>query len=330
MIIKVSSISYKCILLPLIALLWSVVIFCAYDNVWMFFCCLLAYIVQLGCISFLPDSCDSKISLDSEDVNLQDKLLQTDKNSKNKRTIFIILFILLIFVDLFPFLAMGESFCMLLHIPVYEGGVLSFLMSIFIIGILCCIFYLIVRINPKQEFFENLNFEKDRIAKQAKEREKQETQNQLRIEKYGQNYQTIPTKYNELIVSEEKRCIYISDKKIAFESIIGANLVDDVTNTTTTTTVGSAKTSTSNMLGRAVVGGVITGGLGAVAGAATAKKNIATDSTSTTITVHNYTLYINVKSIVNPTIELHIGDNSISAHRLLNTINAIIQLNQSN
>ena len=83
------------------------------------------------------------------------------------------------------------------------------------------------------------------------------------------------------------------------------------------------------MLGRAVVGGMLTGGLGAVAGAATAKKNISDNATSQTTTIHKYTLYINVNSIQEPTIALKIGNSVSKAQKLAGVINVIIERNKA-
>ena len=121
----------------------------------------------------------------------------------------------------------------------------------------------------------------------------------------------------------------INSKKYEFSDILGYSLVDDATSETITTSVGTAKTSTGSMIGRAVVGGVLTGGLGAVAGAATAKKNISDNATSQTTTTHKYTLYINVNSIQEPTIALKIGNSVSKAQKLAGVINVIIERNKS-
>lgn len=77
---------------------------------------------------------------------------------------------------------------------------------------------------------------------------------------------------SRVLIYEQSSVIIINSKKYEFSDILGYSLVDDATSETITTSVGTAKTSTGSMIGRAVVGGVLTGGLGAVAGAATAKK----------------------------------------------------------
>lgn len=83
------------------------------------------------------------------------------------------------------------------------------------------------------------------------------------------------------------------------------------------------------MVGRAVVGGVLTGGLGAVAGAATAKKNVSDNATSQTTTTHKYTLYINVNNLQEPTISLNIGNDASTAQKLAGAMNVIIERNKA-
>lgn len=132
-----------------------------------------------------------------------------------------------------------------------------------------------------------------------------------------------------VLIFEQSSIIIINSKEYKFSDILGYSLVDDATSETITTSTGTAKTSTGSMLGRAVVGGVLTGGLGAVAGAATAKKNITDKATSQTTTTHKYTLYINVNSLQEPTIALKIGPNASKAQKLAGAINVIIERNKN-
>lgn len=131
-----------------------------------------------------------------------------------------------------------------------------------------------------------------------------------------------------VLVFEQSNIIVLNSKEYKFSDILGYSLVDDATSETITTSTGTAKTSTGSMLGRAVVGGVLTGGLGAVAGAATAKKDISDNATSQTTTVHKYTLYINVNCLQEPIVALEIGNNSSKAQRLAGVINVIVERNR--
>lgn len=188
-------------------------------------------------------------------------------------------------------------------------------------------------------------------AKERQEREAQIAQNrkkqrQIEQEEYDKALADFSSRFGEcsinenlgnwnehriatrVLIFEKSSIIIINSKEYKFSDILGCSLVDDATSETITTSTGTAKTSTGSMLGRAVVGGVLTGGLGAVAGAATAKKNISDNATSQTTTTHKYTLYINVNSLQEPTIALKIGDNASKAQKLAGAINVIIERNK--
>lgn len=130
---------------------------------------------------------------------------------------------------------------------------------------------------------------------------------------------------NHIFIYEVSKKIAVNAKLYSFDDILGCSLVNDATSETITTSIGKAKTSTGSMVGRAVVGGVLTGGLGAVAGAATAKKNISTDATSLTTTTHKYTIYVNVDSLENPTVTIRVGEDAHKAHKIANLFNVIIE-----
>lgn len=131
-----------------------------------------------------------------------------------------------------------------------------------------------------------------------------------------------------IFIFEKSQVVIIKSKEYKFPDILSCSLVDDVTNETITTTTGKSKTATGSMLGRAVVGGVLTGGLGAVAGAATAKRNITEDASSKTTTVHDYFIYINTNNFQEPVISLHIGNDSGRAQRIIGVMNVIMAKNK--
>lgn len=130
---------------------------------------------------------------------------------------------------------------------------------------------------------------------------------------------------DRFLVFEDSKIVVINQIEYCFSQILGYSLIDDATSETITTSTGKAKTSTGNMIGRAVVGGVLTGGIGAVAGAATAQKKISTDATSRTITSHKYTICINVDSLESSTINIHIGKDTQKAYEIANILNVIIE-----
>lgn len=209
--------------------------------------------------------------------------------------------------------------------------------QILVIALLVTIIVLVRRHDKKKEQEDE---ERDRVRRRNRElwREKQEaeynTQRTKLIDRLGECVLDIDLgDYEEydinthVMLFESSQIIRIKAQEYKFSDILGYSLVDDATSKTITTSTGTAKTSTGSMLGRAVVGGVLTGGLGAVAGAATAKKNISDNATSQTTTMHNYTLYINVNSLQEPTISLNLGNDVSIAQKLAGAVNVIIERN---
>lgn len=174
---------------------------------------------------------------------------------------------------------------------------------------------------------------KAEAAGQAEQKENFDRQLAESDAKYGEhtaiiNYGKWCNFNDQMIVYEAAQILIIKSVEYRFIDILGYSLIDDVTNETITTAMGTAKTSTGSMLGRAAIGGVLTGALGAVAGAVTAKKNISGDITTQSTSTHSYTLYVSVNSLLKPSIALKIGNNSSLAQRLAGLIKAIIERNK--
>lgn len=132
---------------------------------------------------------------------------------------------------------------------------------------------------------------------------------------------------------EKDKIMVLKDEHIPFEKIIGFSLNDDTKTIlqNETTYTSTTTTSTGSMLGRAVVGGVLLGGVGALAGATTAKKetvSIPSSGQTTTTIKHKYSLYLNIDSISNPTRVIELGADTQKAQNLANVINVIIQRNK--
>lgn len=213
------------------------------------------------------------------------------------------------------------------------NGIIQIVLILFIFAVI----FLVRRHDKKNEQEDE---ERDRIRRRNREqwRGKQEaeynTQRTKLIDRLGECVLDIDLgDYEEydinthVMLFEASQIIRIKAQEYKFSDILGYSLVDDATSETITSSTGTAKTSTGSMLGRAVVGGMLTGGLGAVAGAVTAKKNISDNATSQTTTMHNYTLYINVNSLQEPTISLNLGNDVSIAQKLAGAVNVIIERN---
>lgn len=181
--------------------------------------------------------------------------------------------------------------------------------------------------------------EADKREKERKERERYKKEFNDRFGKYGKITLDILLSNRELDVRDhflvfEDACVaVINNEEISFANILGFTMQDN--SETIATSMSDSfesitSTSTGSMLGRAVVGGVLLGGVGAIAGAATAKQTTVTSpisSTTTTITKHDFALYINVNDLSNPTRKMYIGDDIELANRIASIFNIIIQRN---
>lgn len=125
---------------------------------------------------------------------------------------------------------------------------------------------------------------------------------------------------------------YDQNVRVDFSTILSYNVRDNsslesyssgsIATSTTTTDTGS-------LLGRAAVGGIVAGGVGAIIGASSAKKNTETSfggSFSTTTTKHDYTLYLNVNSLENPVIEIYFSQDEKALNETIATLNVILNL----
>ena len=218
---------------------------------------------------------------------------------------------------------------------------MDFILLLFIVLLIMGGYYAFWYKHNREVKDEQRRIRKDRAAKEKacrelKKKQEFEAEYQTLLDKFGTCTTNVILRWpadfysidSRLFVFEESQMIVLHGKEYKFSDILGFSLVDDATSETITTSTGEAKTSTGSMLGRAVVGGVLTGGLGAVAGAATARKNIETNATSQTITTHKYVIYINVNSLKNPTITIPIGKDTQKAHELANLFNVIIAKGQ--
>ena len=138
---------------------------------------------------------------------------------------------------------------------------------------------------------------------------------------------------NYLYVFEEPAVICLKGEIIPFKKILGFNLNDDSETImkNETSLHSTTTTKTGSMLGRAAVGGILLGGVGALAGATTAKKETVTvpSTTQTSSTVkHKYILFLNVDDLASPIREIKLGTDTAKAQTIANVFNVIVQRNK--
>ena len=158
------------------------------------------------------------------------------------------------------------------------------------------------------------------------------TQKQQYIDLYGDCSADIIYCGGRFYVFEQSQIVIFTKEIIPFSKIIGYNLTDN--QVTISENVGyesKTTTSTGSMIGRAVVGGVLTGGIGAVIGATTAKKNTVTtpmqDNVVASVT-HDFKIYVNLNDLSNPTIIICVGRNTDTAYQIANILNIIVERNK--
>lgn len=176
--------------------------------------------------------------------------------------------------------------------------------------------------------------DKERKAELAKQKEldKQDYEkwkSEL-VDKYGQIDKEIILSENNknsviLAFSKVSR-IWITGNDLSMSSILNCTLSDNSKTIKGKATIQS-KTNTGNMAKRAVVGGVLLGGAGALAGGVTAKKEGTIIQEDDKI-IHDYTILVNIDSLSNPIVRLQCGANGALANDIIGLLNVVINRNK--
>ena len=150
------------------------------------------------------------------------------------------------------------------------------------------------------------------------------------IDKYGEPTKTISLKASdleqEIIAFEASKRIWICGKDLSMNDILGCSLEDNqkvIKGEVTSTT----QTKNGNMVKRAVVGNILLGGAGAIIGGSTAGKTTITTQGDDTVQ-HDYTVIINVDSLSNPILRVHVGRDGVLANEIVGLMNVIINRNK--
>lgn len=130
-----------------------------------------------------------------------------------------------------------------------------------------------------------------------------------------------------ILVFEEKGIAYVQDTPIPFKKILAYTLADNQQSIYTTIGTTNTETSTGSMAGRALVGGVLLGGAGAMVGAVTANKDTKINTTTSQTTTHDYIIYLSIDDMINPQRILKFGTDAESANKAASIFNIIINRN---
>ena len=225
--------------------------------------------------------------------------------------------------------------------------ILIAIVAIIFVGLLLYDFYETEKLQKAKEEEDRKKREEEKLAKQREQEEHQKRREEEYLAVFNKRFGSLGAKTidilvgkdklelcNHFLVFEEGNILVVNNDEIPFSKLIGYN-VQDNSETIATSSVASytctTSTSTGSMLGRAVVGGVLLGGVGALAGATTAKQNTTTTptgkTTTTTKTRHNYVIFINVDDLSNHTRKLNVGDDVEKLNNITNILNIILQRN---
>lgn len=149
------------------------------------------------------------------------------------------------------------------------------------------------------------------------------------VEKYGQIDKEITlsedNKDNVIFVFSKVSRIWLVGNDLPMSSILNCTLSDESKIIKGKSTI-QTKTNTGNMAKRAVVGGVLLGSAGALAGGVTAKKDGTIIQEDDKI-IHDYTVLVNIDSLSTPIIRLQCGANGALANDIVGLLNVIINRN---
>lgn len=192
---------------------------------------------------------------------------------------------------------------------------------------LFCIFGIIL--NEKEEKNKKSRKEdyKKRIVKEQEYiKNEYEKKKYLLIKKYGEPDKDVIITYrglqSDIMSFSNFNRIWILGHDYSMDDIIGCSLHDEQSIQQGTVSF-ETKVKTGNMVKRAVVGGLLFGGAGAVIGGVTAKKASISKQDDDKV-VHNYTVFINVNSMSNPVISVNVGKDVHKANEIVSLINVII------
>ena len=193
---------------------------------------------------------------------------------------------------------------------------------------------------------------KNRILAAEREQQRLERETDVKNQKeneYNRGYEDLVSSYgpcavdlvigwdrlklaDHLFVFEGSSTIVVQGEALPFAKILGCSLYDEpqTVENNETKYVSTTKTSTGNMIGRAIVGGILLGGVGALAGAITAKTETTTtpiSSNSTSKVNHHYRLLVNVDDFAQPTRLLKFGSDLALAQKVLGVFELVVKRN---
>ncbi len=186
--------------------------------------------------------------------------------------------------------------------------------------------------NNEEEEKKRLRAQKRAEEKKAKE-EAKEQKYQIMLQKLPEADVIVEHDYDKYVMLKESSSqIMLNDHVYSFGDILDYSVSDNQT-VIQRSSGGTAttKTSTGSMLGRAVVGGVLTGGVGAAVGAATARKETEISQGNTySTTKHSYTINVTINSLTSPIETLAFHNDEEATNKVISILTVILHRNEHN
>lgn len=264
---------------------------------------------------------DSKIT--KKHIEISEYPHYLNKEKKYKR-ILLILITVTVIINLFPIYIISQpliyKFSFGLGFSIGLGVILPFIE-----------WFWLTQVFPKE--IKKAEIKKDYqayintgLTKEQRERnsiEKKKEKEYYAKQKYGTSYKEISSLGDKIILSEEKSIIVIANIEYKFQDIIEAAIYDNSTMIQSIT----VSTDIKNMIGRAVIGGVLAGGVGAIIGGNSAKKSLTTNQEASGIK-HDYYIYITIDNLSDPIVKIHIGQDELKLNEIYSILKIIIKRNQ--
>ncbi|MCQ4915674.1 hypothetical protein NE451_14355 [Bacteroides nordii] len=187
--------------------------------------------------------------------------------------------------------------------------------------------------NKKEREERKRRQEERKVQKQAEFEQKSPIYNAQKnelISKYGQPDKSILFEelnlQKEIIVFGKVNRIWLLGKDLPMSDILSCTFNDNQ-HTVKGSVSYETKTSTGNMAKRAIVGGVLTGGVGAVVGGATARKETTVKQENDKV-IHDYTVIVNINSLSEPIVKIPLGSDGAKVNEIVGLMNVIISRNK--
>ena len=300
-----------CLLAPLFG-------FLMYDAWPMVVCVFISSVIQVLCAIPFCASLGHGVRSNIKVSEIDQYVVSENKKRNILKSVYVIIAVL----NCFPFISTNSVFMHSIGKNAYEGGVIVTIITLAIIAF-WGLFMLPGIPKPGVEINQKLKEQGLTIEdKQRMEEIKKQEIEQLKIKKYGEGY--IRLAY-DIIVNDNIKKLFIGEKEYDFKDILDFTVKDNAV-TIHSASTSKAKTNTGSMVGRAVVGQVLFGNVGAVIGGATASKTIEHSESKSTVK-HDYSIIITVNNIASPTEIIKCGRNDAALNKIVSTLTVILKSN---